>query len=423
MKGKFLSRTGLGLTMAVVLALGIPANAAPGGPLQTPLILSGAFCASGGAVTGTGATFANNAHQNVFIPSYNAACGKGSVVYTSTGSGAGKFAAINRTHTFGMSDEPLSLDETLCATLDLGFSAPANGTCSLSPGQNRVSPIHHIPLALGSVTVSYNLNFAGCTFGAKALKFRSEVLGLMFTGAITKWNDQLLTADNPGLAAAACNKPIKLAVRQDGSGTTYVFKDFLSKRNPQFQVYKQNQLNTAWPSQDLGTNPPLRGSGNGGVADTIKNNAGAVGYVELSTAKSKGLTWGLVDGPHRQFLAPDQASSGGIGVAANCDEAATGATHPLATVLPGWDAVSITDTPNPTAYPVCSFTYALVYNNLKTAFGSAITMQKIRTLADYLLVAIDDPTQAKLNQYGYARLPVSLITVAQIGIATLTDQV
>lgn len=405
---------------ALPLAFGNMALAeTPDSPLGAPLVGSGAFCSASSPIQGTGASFANNAHQTVFIPEYNADCaaGAGNVTYTSTGSGAGKFAAIEHTHWFGMSDEPLSTDETLCGTLDLGFTAPANGTCEFSPGQARISPIHHIPLALGSIAVAYNLNFPGCTFGQKALKFRSEVIGAMFSGLITRWNDPLLTVDNAGLSAAACNKPIKLAVRSDGSGTTYAFKDFLSKRNPQFMVYKQNQLNTAWPAQDTGLNPPLRGNGNGGVADQVKNNAGAIGYVELSTAKSKGLTWGTVDGPHRQFLAPD------AGAGANCENSATGATHPPSTLSPGWDLVSITDTPNPLGYPICTFTYALVYNNLKSAFGPAFNAAKARALVDYFLVALDADTQAKLNGKGYGAMPASFIAVAQLGVATINDDI
>lgn len=409
-KRKFLLLVG---ALAFPLAFGNVALAEePDSPIGAPLIGTGAFCTQGAAITGTGATFANNAHQTVFIPEYVADCGKGSVTYTSTGSGAGKFATIERTHDFGMSDEPLSTDELVCATLDLGFSAPANGTCKASPSKNRVSPLHTIPLALGAITVPYNLGTI-CA-GQPQLNFRSPVLGAIFSGLVTKWNDPLLVQDNPTLAG--CNRAIKIAVRQDGSGTTYAFKDYLSKRNPQFQVYKQNQLNTAWPAQDLGLNTPLRGNGNGGVADQVKNNPGAIGYVELSTARSKGLVWGKADGPHAQFLAPDQ------GAAANCDEAATGATHPLSTLSPGWDVVSITDTPNPTAYPICTFTYAFVYNNLKSAFGTAFNAKKAQTLADYLLIALDADTQAKLNTKGYGKLPDSMRTVAMLGVATITDQ-
>lgn len=414
MRGPF-ARMLLGV-MVLPLAFGQTAHAeTPDSPFGAPLVGTGVFCSATSPISGTGATFANNAHQTVFIPEYNADCasGSGNVTYTSTGSGAGKFAAVEHSHWFGMSDEPLSTDEIACATLDLGMTAPANGTCEFLPQQARVSPIHQIPLALGAITVSYNVAFPGCTFGQKALKFRSEVVASIYTGLITRWNDPLLTVDNPGLAAAACNKQIKPVARQDGSGTTYAFKDFLSKRNPQFQVYKQNQLNTAWPVQDTGLNVLLRGNGNGGVADQVKNNLGGIGYVELSTAKSKGLTFGTVDGPHRQFLAPDN------GAAANCDLAATGATHPPSTLSPGWDLVSITDTPNPLAYPVCTFTYGLVYNNLRSAFGSAFNMSKARTLVDYLLVALDDDTQGKLNGKGYGRMPASFIAVAQAGVATI----
>lgn len=366
----------------------------------SPLV--GSYCSVGGAIQGTGATFANNAHTKVFIPAYNEDCGKGSVAYSSTGSGAGKLAARDRTHAWGGSDEPLSLDEVIVDTLDVGDPAAPNPRA-------RVSPLHHIPIALGAVTVSFNL--ASCGIGQEGLQLRSPQIAAIFSGLITKWNDQLLTLENPALAT--CNKAIKLAVRADGSGTTYAFKDYLSKRNPQFHVYKQNQLNTAWPAQDAGLNIPIRGNGNGGVAAAIKSNDGAIGYVELSTAISNGLTWAKVDGGSGVFNSPKSAKG------ANCELAATGATHPPSTLTPGWDAVSITDTPNPLAYAICTFTYALVYNNLNTAFGGAMSATQAQTLVDYLGHALEEPVQAELDTHGYAHLPASLVAVAQAGLATI----
>jgi phosphate transport system substrate-binding protein len=391
---------GMLLTAVIVLPLlGGTGHAAPA--IGSPLV--GDYCSRGGPIQGTGATFANNAHTQVFIPAYNAQCGKGTVAYASTGSGAGKVAARDRTHAFGGSDEPLTTDEWAGYIADLGDPTAPNPRA-------RVSPLHHIPIALGAVTVSYNLT--SCGIGQQALSLRSPVISAIFSGLITKWNDQLLTQENPALAA--CNKSISLAVRQDGSGTTYVFKDYLSKRNPEWDVYKQPQFNLSWPAEDLGLNTPIRGSGNGGVAAAVKANDGAIGYVEYSTAKKNGLTWAKVDGASLQFNSP--ADAGG---AANCNEAATGAAHPASSLTPGWDSVSITDSANPTAYAICSITYALIYNNLATAFGGALSSAQAQTLVDYFGLALEDPVQAALNTHGYAALPVSLQAIGRAGLATV----
>lgn len=389
----FLAAGGLG-------ALAPSAQAEPGTP-GSPLV--GPYCSAGSSIAGTGATFANNAHQVVFIPTYNQRCGKGSVSYSSTGSGAGKAAAINHTHAFGMSDEPLSFDEQLLGTADLG-----NNPTNPNP-RGRVSPLHHIPLALGAVTVSYNLST--CGIGQEQLNLRSPQVAAMYTGLITRWNDPLLTAENPKLAT--CNKQIRPAARSDGSGTTYAFKDYLSKRNPLFNVYKANDLNTAWPAEDLGTNHILRGKGNSGVAAVVKSTDGAVGYVELSTAQGAGLTWAKVDGASGVFNSPSN------GKAANCDLAALGATHPPSSLSPGWEAVSITDTPNPVAYAICTFTYALVYNNLRTAFGGSMSQAQAQTLVDYLAVGVDDAAQNKLPDAGYAKLPPNMQAIALAGLASI----
>ena len=387
-----------GLAAVSILTLSPARAAAPSG-VGSPLV--GPFCSSGAGITGQGATFANNAHVDVFIPAYQNNCNKGTVGYTSNGSGAGKNAAMNHTPTFAGSDEPLSADEQLIATAD-GSQLRA-----------RVSPIHHIPIALGAVTVPYNL--ASCGLGQESLTLRAQQIGAIFSGLITKWNDPLLTLGNPQLAACGA-KQIRVAVRSDGSGTTYAFKDFLSKRNPQFQVYKQNQLNTAWPAQDSGLNPVLRGNGNSGVATVVKNTDGAIGYVELSTAQKNFLTWARVDGPHLQFVSPAR------GTAANCADAALGATHPPSTLSPGWEAVSITDGPNPNGYPICTFTYALLFNNLRSAFAGAVTLPMAQTLVDYFGLAVDDIGQAGLEAKGYARLPITMQTIAKAGLATIAYQ-
>lgn len=390
-----------GAVAASVALTGAPtASAEP--TVGSPLV--GDFCSAGAPIVGEGASFAKNAHELVFKPAYAAECGAGSITYLPNGSGAGKSAALNRTAGFAGSDEPLSLDELMIDTADQGES-----------GSGRVSPLHHIPIATGAVTVAVNLG--QCGVGQEQLNLRGPVIGAMYTGLIRNWNDPLVVADNPTMAA--CNLPVQLAARSDGSGTTYAFKDFLSKRFPVFQVYKQNDQNTVWPAEELGLATVARGNKNSGVAAVVAATPGAIGYVDLSTALQAGLTMAKVDGPHGQFVSA-RTNAAPTPNAANCEFAALGATHPVSTLSPGWDAVSITDSPNPLAYPVCTFTYALLYNNLKSA-GVAANQAQAQTIVDYLGVAVSAQGQQLLPNYGYARLPANLQLLAQVGLATVTN--
>jgi phosphate transport system substrate-binding protein len=406
------------------IRLGALAAVIAAGPMSIPTVsqaeslLSGPRCsqvAPAGSVPGTGASFAGNAHNNVFRPAYRAACNismaNDPVSYASTGSGAGKTAFITHSNLIAGSDEPLSIDEQ------------ANGMLDTVGLQGRVSPAHHLPIALGAITVAANLTHCGIGSSNGSLlplKLRSQVIGSIYSGLISDWGDDLIAVDNPNLDLSNCG-PIKLAARLDASGTTYAFKDFLSKRNPQFQVFKQNQLNQTWPAESLGVTI-LRGQSNQGVAAIVDTVPGSIGYVELSealrtrtgTGAHTPIDYVQVDNPLGEWISP-KAGSG-----ANCSQASLGMTHPASTLSVGWDAVSITDAATPGAYPICTLTYLLMYNNLGSAFPSA-TDPQIQTVIDYAAVALLDSTQGALNGAGYARLPETVLTVARNGVATLAN--
>jgi phosphate transport system substrate-binding protein len=380
-------------------------------PIVGSPLVSGSLCSGAGTpITGSGASFAANAYNQVFIPAYAARCG-GSASYTGGGSGKGRRDFINRVNDWGQTDEPLTLDEYACATGDLGWNAGTPSACAATPGLRPGGGVHQIPVAVGAVTVSYNLPCA-----SSQLNLHSEQIALIFSGVIKDWSDPLLlsAADNPGLAG--CSGPITLAVRSDVSGTTYVFKDYLSKRNPQFMAYKQSALNTQWPAEDSGLNPSVvRGIGNGGVAAQVSSHPGSIGYVELSSAASNGLTWAKVDGPSGFTVAPDN------GTAANCDLAAIGAATPPTTLYPDWSNVSITDTANPLAYPICSLTYALIYDNQHLAYNGAHDGGKARAVVDLLGIALTNDAQAALGAFHYSALPISILQISRLGLATVTD--
>ncbi|GAC1415701.1 MAG: phosphate ABC transporter substrate-binding protein PstS [Actinomycetota bacterium] len=410
--GKALIRAMLIGATLLPMAIGNGAHAASDSPLGAPLTGSGQFCSApaGSSIVGVGASFANNAHQKVFVPSFASSCAKEPVTYTAGGSGKGIAAFINRTSYLTGSDDPLGIDQTACADLDLGY---ASNACGADP-KTRIDAMQTIPIALGAVTASYNLSNCGITAN-EAVKLRSPVLAAIYSGLVKTWNDPLIVADNAHLAN--CAKDIKLIVRSDVSGTTFAWKDYLSKRNPQFAAYKQNAKNLDWPLLDLGLGTVTRGNGNGGVATLVKKTPGALGYVELSATKAAGNNFALIDGPHAQFVSAD------TGKTANCELAGQGATLPPSTLSPGWDTLSITDTPNPLAYPACTFTYILAHNNLKDAFGAAYKPASGRVFVDYLLNSLSAATQRKLADNFYAPLPENVRLEALLGVASIQDQV
>src|SRR5215813_3094649 len=167
--------------------------------------------------------------------------------YQSIGSGGGIRQITERTVDFGATDGPMT-DEQL-------KKAPAE--------------LFHIPTVMGAVAATYNLP------GSPKLRFTPEVLTDIFLGKVTKWNDDRITSLNPGVALP--NQPLVVVHRSDGSGTTYIWVDYLSKVNPEWEQQVGRGTSVKWP---IG----LGGKGNEGVAGQIKNTPGALGYVELAYA-------------------------------------------------------------------------------------------------------------------------------------------
>lgn len=420
-RGVFAAAAVATATAVATFAVPATAGAAPSGA-GSPLV--GPYCTEGAAIAGSGASFAKNAHEGAFKPAFRDDCpqavepstGADRVTYNSIGSGGGRKAICARSVAFAGSDEPLT--DAQKAQFEAG-DCNGDGT----PESGGPSPIHQIPIAIGAVSVPYNLT--ACNIGSKQLKLTSGMLSAIFAGEIKSWNDPLLTGVNPNLET--CTLPVTRAVRSDVSGTTYVFKDYLSKRNPVPWVeYKDQAKNDQWPA---GSSPILRGDGNGGVASVVADNSGAIGYVELSSAraakKAAGtleetvvtLDWALVDGPDGSFRAPDLE---GQARGANCEQSAAAAVTPASTLSPGWHAVSITD--SVAGYPICSFTYGLVFNNLGSAYAGTLTHPQAQTLVDYLGVAVDDLGQDRLAAQDYGRLPANIQQIAKAGLASVNEK-
>ncbi|MBZ5506855.1 MAG: phosphate ABC transporter substrate-binding protein PstS [Acidobacteriia bacterium] len=261
------------------------------------------------ALNGAGATFPNPIYQKWFSEYHNAHSDV-KINYQSIGSGGGIQQLTAGTVDFGASDGPMT-DEQL---------AKVSGK------------VFHIPTVLGAVVPTYNIT--GVT---SELKFSGEVLADIYLGNIQKWNDPRLGKSNPGVKFP--DEEIVVVHRTDGSGTTYIFTDFLSKVSPAWKDKVGKGTSVNWPAG-------LGGKGNEGVSGMVKQTAGSIGYVELIYAVSNKMSYGSVQNPAGNFV------KGSL-------ESVTAAAASVKD-MPDDFRVSITNAPGKEAYPISSFTWLLV---------------------------------------------------------------
>jgi len=277
------------------------------------LLVTAGMAAPAGAQTlinGAGATFPYPMYSKWF-DAYTKVDPEVRFNYQSIGSGGGIKQISSRTVDFGASDGPMT-DEQL----------------KQAPGE-----LFHIPTVLGADVATYNLP------GSPKLKFTPDVLADIFLGKITKWNDARITAVNPGVTLPST--PIVVVHRSDGSGTTYIWVDYLSKVSPEWQQKVGKGTSVNWP---VG----LGGKGNEGVAGQVKNTPGAIGYVELAYAVQNKLPVGVVRNAAGKFVEPTIEST-------------TAAAAAAAKNMPADFRVSLTNPDGNDAYPIASFTWLLVY--------------------------------------------------------------
>jgi phosphate transport system substrate-binding protein len=243
--------------------------------------------------------------------------------------------------------------------------------------------ILHIPMTLGPEAVVINLP------GIKSnqLKLTPDVLADIYLKKITKWNDDRLKAINSGISLP--NADITVVHRSDGSGTTFIFTNYLSKVSPEWQSRVGFGTSVNWPG-DVG------GQGNEGVTGQVKQLIGSIGYVELAYATQTNLPFVQVKNKAGNFVSPTLE---------NASNAAAGIT------LPDDMKVLITDSGNPQAYPITGFTWVLAYVNAADA-------GKGKTLASYLWWAIHDG-QKLSSGIGYAALPSDAVKKAEAEILKL----
>jgi phosphate transport system substrate-binding protein len=323
----------------VVLARPSFVGQAQGAPTQEkPIFLQGA-----------GATFPAPLYAK-WIADYNSGRKEVRVDYQAIGSGGGIKGITDRTVDFGGSDAPLT-DEQLRA----------------APGR-----LLHVPTVAGPVVLSYNL--AGVT----GLTLDGATLAGIYLGEIRKWNDHRLQALNP--AVSLPNADIIVVHRSDGSGTTWIFTNYLGKVSPAWRKQAGNATSVKWP---VG----IGGKGNPGVAQAVKNSAGAIGYLELAYAENAGLPYA------RQINKagkPVQASIEGVVHAAAMSGSA----------IPSDLRLSITDAPGDESYPICGFTYLLLYEDLTYLKDGA----KARELVRFVRWCCHEG-QDSAKDLHYARLP------------------
>src|SRR5574337_397611 len=314
-------------------------------------------------VNGAGATFPYPIYSKWF-DEYAKVDPSARFNYQSIGSGGGIRQIIERTVDFGATDGPMT-DEQL----------------KKAPGE-----LFHIPTVLGAVVATYNLP------GNPKLRFTPDLLADIFLGKITKWNDDRIKAVNA--EANLPNAPIVVVHRSDGSGTTYIWVDYLSKVSKEWEQRVGRGTSVNWP---VG----LGGKGNEGVAGQVKNTPGALGYVELAYAITNKLPAAVIRNQAGKFVEPTIEST-------------TAAAAGAAKNMPSDFRVSLTNPPGADAYPIASFTWLLVYKDQPNE-------AKGKALVKFLWWAIHDG-QKYPSALLYAPLPAPVVKQLEAKIGQITYQ-
>ena len=348
------------ILVAAIAITGCSAPAAPATPATPP-----APPAKAVNLTGAGATFPAPLYTKWF-DEYNKLTGV-KVNYQPIGSGGGISQITEGTVDFGATDGIMTADEQAKA-------------------ETKSGAILHIPMASGSVAVIYNL--AG--IGPGQLKLTGDVLANIYLKKITKWNDPAIAALNPGLKLP--DAPIAVIFRSDGSGTTYIFTNYLTKVSTDWSTKIGNAKSVKWPG-DIG------GQGNAGVAGQVQQVPNSIGYVELAYAKQNKLPWAKLKNAAGNFIEPSLEAT---------TRAAEGVT------IPDNMKVMLTDSANADAYPIVGFTWILAYSNQKDK-------DKGEALARMLWWAIHDG-QKFTTALDYGSLAGTAVTKAENAVLSLKYQ-
>jgi len=309
-------------------------------------------------LTGAGSTFDYPFFSKAFYD-YSQQHGDVSVNYQSIGSGGGIQQFIAKTVDFGATDVPASADELKLA-----------GASALQ-----------IPVALGGVAIGYNLPGIG-----KGLSLSREILAEIYLGKVTQWNDPAIEKINPGLKLP--NISIAVVHRSDGSGTSYIFTDFLSTVSPEWKEKVGKGKSVQWP---VG----IGGKGNEGVAGQVSETPGAIGYIELAYVLQNDMTYAQIQNKGGHYVYPSVATI-----------KAAAATKP--NVNPS--DFSIVDADGTDSYPICGYSWALLYKNPTDASRGA----QLKTVMQWLVTK----GQSDAASINYVPLPEN---VQQEALKTLSE--
>jgi phosphate transport system substrate-binding protein len=349
----------LALPTLALVAIGCGGDKAPPAGGETGGTAGGS-AGTGAALTGAGATFPNPIYTKWF-DAY--AKEKGiRINYQSIGSGGGIRQFTEGTVDFGATDGPMTEEQI----------------------KGVDGNVLHVPTVMGSVVLTYNLASVGNT----KLKLDAPTIADIYLGRLTKWNDRRIAQLNP--QAKLPDQDIIVVHRSDGSGTTYVFVDYLSKVSPDWQKKVGKATSVNWP---VG----LGGKGNEGVTQQVKQSDGAIGYVELIYAVSNKLPFADVKNASGEFVEPSLKSV----------TAAAAATK----LPPDTDfRVSITDAKGPGAYPISSFTWLLIQTQPRDSTKAA-------RIKDFITWMLEPEAQRMAADLHYAPLPVPVIELVRERIA------
>src|SRR6266480_3224 len=324
--------------------------------------LSGVASSQSVDLTGAGATFPYPIYSKWFSD-YAQRTGV-KINYQSIGSGGGIRQLSEQTVDFGASDGPMN-DQEL---------ANAKG-----------GPVLHFPTVMGAVVITYNVPGV-----ARPLNLSGDVIADIFSGKITKWNDARIVAQNRGVSLP--NSDVLVVHRSDGSGTTYIFSDYLAAVSPSWASDLGKGKEIKWP---VG----LGGKGNEGVAGQVKQTPGSIGYVELAYAKQNKLPYANVKNAAGRYVTPTIAS---------VTAAAAAMKLPKSTDY----RVSIANAPGKESYPISSMTWILAYQNQADRL-------KGEKLVNFLRWAYKNGEKSA-ESLDYAPLPPAIVAQLQNRLSTMT---
>ena len=327
-----------------------------------------------GTIQGAGATFPYPFYSNLSQQYLKVAPGV-QINYNSIGSGGGIRQFTDKTVDFGASDAPLT---------DSQFASAAG--------------VVHVPMVIGGVVAAYNV--PGLSNG---LRLTGDVLAKIFLGNITRWNDSEIRALNPTVTLPA--NPIIVVHRSDGSGTTFVWTQYLASVSQTWADAVGVSTSVNWP---IG----LGGNGNNGVAGLIVQNPYSIGYVEYTYAILNGMNYAAIRNAAGNFILPDVQS---------ISKAAAAAALSLPRGDQSWSQVSIikavvNDTQAADAYPVTSFTYVLVYKDLSVVPG--MTLEKAKAMIQFLWWAVHDG-QSYAQPLAYVPLPPPVVSLDETTLRSI----